>query len=141
MNYSYDPTKIKDRGKNQMRFETGDTLVDGGSDTCALSDEEYEGLLADVENGGMAWKKAKLYVLEAILHKMSFQVNVKIDVLQYDFGGRTEMWKKLYDDLKSEITGAKSVPSMSADAVCKPPYFYSGMGRNPMTGDRRRYVR
>ena len=45
MTYTYDPLKIKDRGKDQMRFEIGDTLVDGGADTCALSDEEYEGML------------------------------------------------------------------------------------------------
>ncbi len=130
MNYTYDPLKIKDRGKNQMRFEIGDTLISGGADTCALSDEEYDGVLAGIENNAFAWKKAKLYLLGAILHKISYQADIRIDVLQYNFSGRAEVWKRMYDDLKAEVSRAQSVPKMGADIVNKPPYFYTGMGEN-----------
>ena len=127
MTYTYDPLKIKDRGKDQMRFEIGDTLVDGGADTCALSDEEYEGMLSGITEGIMAWKKAKLSILKAILFKMSYQVDTKIDVLQYNFGDRADRWKKLYDDLKKEVSKTASVPVMGAEVMEKPPYFYAGM--------------
>ena len=35
MTYSYDPARIRERGKDQMRFELGDTVTEGGADTCA----------------------------------------------------------------------------------------------------------
>ena len=85
MTYSYDPTQIRARGKDQMRFELGDTQTDGGADTCALADEEYEAVLAGLKAGKKAWLCAKLAVLEAILFKMSYQVDTRIDVLQYGF--------------------------------------------------------
>lgn len=130
MNYTYDPLKINDLGKNQMRFEIGDTVVCGGADTCVLSDEEYEGALSGIENNALAWKKAKLYLLGAILHKFSYQADTKIDVLQYNFGERAQRWKRLYDDLKKEVSSTQSAPKMGADIINKPPYFYTGMGEN-----------
>lgn len=130
MNYSYDPLKIKDRGKDQMRFELGDTFVDGGADTCALADEEYEGMLSGIADNAIAWKKAKLSVLKAILFKMSYQVDTKIDALQYNFGGRAERWKKLYEDLKAEVGKTASVFVIDTDITEKPPYFYTGMNSN-----------
>lgn len=130
MNYSYDPLKIKDRGKDQMRFELGDTFVDGGADTCALADEEYEGMLSGIADNAIAWKKAKLSVLKAILFKMSYQVDTKIDSLQYNFGGRAERWKKLYEDLKAEVGKTASVPVIDTEITEKPPYFYTGMNSN-----------
>lgn len=51
MTYSYDPTQIRARGKDQMRFELGDTQTDGGADTCALADEEYEAVSRPVHHG------------------------------------------------------------------------------------------
>ena len=39
--YTYDPSKIQENGKDRMRFELGDTMVEGEAETCALSDEEY----------------------------------------------------------------------------------------------------
>lgn len=131
MTYSYDPTKIKARGKDQMRFELGDTQTDGGADTCALSDEEYEAMLDGLKDGKKAWQYAKLAVLEAILFKMSYQVDTKIDVLQYNFGARAEKWQKLYDTLKKQILAAASVPTLAPSAREKPPYFHKGMEENP----------
>ena len=43
--YSYDATKIGERGKDRMRFELGDIMVEGMEQTSALSDEEYNAIL------------------------------------------------------------------------------------------------
>lgn len=131
MTYSYDPAKIRERGKDQMRFELGDTLTDGGADTCALADEEYAAVLDGLEEGRTAWRCAKLAVLEAILFKLSYQVNTRIDVLQYDFGERAARWQKMYDTLKKQMLGAASIPALAPSIVETPPYFHKGMEENP----------
>lgn len=41
LTYVYDPSKIAENGKDRMRFELGDTMVEGAAETCALCDEEY----------------------------------------------------------------------------------------------------
>ena len=38
--YTYEPEKISENGKDRMRFELGDTMVEGGADTSALADAE-----------------------------------------------------------------------------------------------------
>ena len=131
MTYSYDPTQIRARGKDQMRFELGDTQTDGGADTCALADEEYEAVLAELKAGKKAWLCAKLAVLEAILFKMSYQVDTRIDVLQYGFGDRAERWQKMYDALKKQILATASIPTLAPSITETPPYFHKGMEENP----------
>lgn len=132
MTYSYDPTQIRAGGKDQMRFELGDTYTEGGAETCALADEEYEAVLAERKEGGKAWVRAKLAVLEAILFKMSYQTDTKIDVLQYSgLGDRAERWRKMYDDLRKRTLAASSVPSLAPSAAGTAPYFHKGMGENP----------
>jgi len=140
MTYTYDPHKIKGRGKDQMRFELGDTLVDGGAETCALADEEYAGILyyEDEESGikytlkpgRKAWLFAKLYVLEAIMFKLSYQVDTKIDALSYGLGKRAEHWKNLYEMIRQQILASFGLPFMNAKAQHKPPYFHTGMNEN-----------
>lgn len=130
MTYSYDPTKIRGRGKDQMRFELGDTQTDGGADTCALADEEYDAVLAGLKPGKKAWLFAKLDVLEAILFKLSYQVDTRIDVLQYDLGERADRWKKLYDDVKKQALATASVPTLPPSMEKTPPYFHKGMQEN-----------
>jgi len=130
MTYTYYPGKIKARGKDQMRFELGDTYVDGGSETCVLADEEYIGLLKGLKPGRKAWLSAKLYVLEAIMLKLSYQVDTKIDVLQYSFGTRAEQWQKMYETLRKQILANIGVPTMAESAEKKPPYFYTGIDEN-----------
>lgn len=130
MNYSYDPTKIRQRGKDQMRFELGDTQVEGGADTCALADEEYEAVLDGIKEGKKAWLFAKLAVLEAILFKLSYQVDTRIDVLEYDLGERADRWKKLYDDVKKQTLALASVPNLAPSITETPPYFHKEMQSN-----------
>lgn len=40
MAYNYDPAAVAEYGKDRMRFELGDTMVEGGPDTTALTDDE-----------------------------------------------------------------------------------------------------
>lgn len=131
MTYSYDPTQIRSRGKDQMRFELGDTQTEGGADTCALADEEYEAVLTGLNEGKKAWLYAKLAVLEAILFKMSYQVDTRIDVLQYGFGDRAERWQKMYDALRKQILASVSIPTLAPSVIETPPYFHKGMEENP----------
>jgi hypothetical protein len=133
MTYSYDPTQIKAGGKDQMRFELGDTFTDEDAETCALADEEYTAIIESYTSGNATkkWKRAKLDVLQAIVFKLAYQVDTKIDVLTYDFGERAERWKALYDELSQELTAADSIPTMSAEATHKQPYFFGGMLNNP----------
>ena len=60
--YTYEPEKISENSKDRMRFELGDTMVEGGADTSALADaeitaalemwrEDYEKLKKEVANG------------------------------------------------------------------------------------------
>jgi len=128
--YTYDPEKIKERGKDQMRFELGDTYVDGGATTSALADEEYESILYGLKPERKAWLFAKLYVLEAILFKLSYQVDTKVDVLSYALGERAKHWKDLYEMIRKQILASVGLPTMNARAMEKPPYFHTGMQEN-----------
>lgn len=131
MTYSYDPAKIRERGKDRMRFELGDTVTEGGADTCALSDEEYDAILDGLKEGKKAWVRAKLAVLEAIMFRFSYQMDTKVDVLQYGLGDRAAHWKQLYDDLKKQVRASVSVPAMASAIQNTPPYFHTGMEENP----------
>jgi hypothetical protein len=133
MNYTYDPKEIRARGKDQMRFELGDTLVDGGAETCVLADEEYIALLDGLKDGKMAWLFAKLIILQAILLKLSYQVDTKIDVLSYGLGKRAEQWQKLYEMLRKQYLANVGFPTMAACAENKHPYFHTSMQDNPRT--------
>ena len=130
MTYSYDPTKIRGRGIDQMRFELGDTLIGGGADSCALADEEYAAFVNELLPGKRAWLSAKLAVLEAILLKLSYMVDTKIDVLWYDFGARADRWQKLYHELRKQLLANTGLPTMDERAMNKPPYYFTGMIEN-----------
>ena len=38
--YSYNPADLKGNTMSRMRFELGDTMVQGAENTCAVTDEE-----------------------------------------------------------------------------------------------------
>lgn len=76
--YSYDPTKIGERGKDRMRFELGDTITEGEGQAAALSDEEYEAILATYPG---RWKRAKLALIESIMRRFSYEVDEKVGPL------------------------------------------------------------
>lgn len=138
MNYTYDPRKIRDGGKDQMRFELGDTAVEQGALGCALSDEEYETFLLDLVQGKKPWLVAKISLVKVVLHKFAFQVDTKIDVLEYDFSSRVAHWEKLLAILEKELNSC-AVPVLTGGK--SPPYFIPDMMNNksPLYGKRKRW--
>lgn len=131
-NYTYDPTKITDGGMDQMRFELGDTVVDMEHVTSPLCDEEYNAILAKY---GKSWRKAKLKCLEAIVMKLSFEVDTSVGGLSYQLSERFERWKKMLDEAKKEATAIAGVPRAGDPGSLSPnggtPYFYNDMQCNP----------
>ena len=66
--YTYEPEKIQENGKDRMRFELGDTMVEGGPETSALTDSEIQ---AALELYPGRWKRAKLALLESICRRFA----------------------------------------------------------------------
>lgn len=130
--YSYDPSKLVEKGMDLMRFQLGDTMVEGKEKTCALTDEEYQAVLQTQTN----WKKAKLLCIESILRRFSYEVDTTTGPLSLQFGARAKLWQEEYEKLKKELS--KSCLSTSAISAQvqgqnkKEPYFYTGM----MSGER-----
>lgn len=130
--YTYEPKNITELGKDRMRFELGDIMVEGGSDTTALTDEEIQ---AAISSYPKSWKRAKLLLLESLYRRFSYEVDSKTGPLWLYMHDRAELWKKDYDDLKKEISaGACNVPKSSIRGHSKPPYFYAGMHQNERVG-------
>lgn len=131
MIYSYDPTKITDGGKDQMRFELGDTVVETGALASPLCDQEYEAIL---KKHGANWKVAKFHCLSAIVQKLSFEVDTTVDGLHYSLSQRFERWKKMKDDAEKSLKAASSTPRVGNEASLMPhggtPYFYNNMQAN-----------
>lgn len=129
--YTYDPTKITGKGLDQMRFELGDTIVDMDAITSPLCDEEYTAI---IEKYGSNWRKAKLKCLEAIVMKLSYEVNTSIDGLSYSLSDRFDRWKKMLDEEKKAMRGISGVPRAGDPGSLMPhggtPYFYNDMQAN-----------
>ena len=131
--YVYEPDKITENGKDRMRFELGDTMVEGAAETCALCDEEYAAALSMYPN---SWRRAKLALLESIVHRFFYEVDTKVGPLSLSLRQRAEAWKAMYDDLKAECA-AMGAPSANSKALFRPPYFYEGMHDNREMGTTR----
>lgn len=125
--YTYEPEKIRERGKDRMRFELGDIMTGGGAETCALADEEYEAILAQYPEN---WRRAKLALIESIVRRFSYEVDTKVGPLSLSLSQRLEAWQQMAAELKRELARS-GVPSANPAAVGSPPYFYAGMHDNP----------
>lgn len=128
--YTYNPSKIGEKGKDRMRFELGDTMVEGGAETAALTDEEIDAVLVLYLN---RWKKAKLALVESLCRRFAFEVDTDVGPLSLGLQGRVTVWREMYKELKAE-TGGYSAPSANPAAIGGSPYFYTGMMDNPTTG-------
>lgn len=126
--YTYEPGNVKESGKDRMRFELGDTMVEGGSDTTALTDEEIQ---AAIDTYPKSWKRAKLMLLESLCRRFAYEVDTRTGPLTLSLHDRAELWKADYESLKKEISAeACNVPRFGNGAHNKPPYFYTGMQQN-----------
>lgn len=123
--YNYDPAKLAEHGKDLMRFELGDTMVEGKEKTCALTDEEYEAILGMHQN----WKRAKLACIESIFRRFSYEPDTQTGPLSLQFGARAKLWQEEYEKLKSSLSkGAISATAIHVQGdACGRPYFYTGM--------------
>lgn len=130
-NYTYNPAEIKDKTVSRMRFELGDTMVEGNSDTAALTDEEIQ---VAIDSYPKSWKKAKLMLVESIYRRFSYEVDTKTGPLSLSLHERAETWKEAYEALKKEVKAENiSVPAFAGNAGKKPPYFFTGMQENERT--------
>lgn len=128
--YTYEPEKISENGKDRMRFELGDTMVEGGSDTSALADAE---ITAALEMYPGKWKRAKLALLESICRRFAYEPDTKTGPLSFSFGERAKQWREDYEKLKKEVAnGCASAPrfGVGIDGREKQPYFHTGMMEN-----------
>ena len=131
MTFSYDPTKITEGGKDQLRFELGDTVVDMGGIPAVLSDQEYDAILGKYPN---SWRSAKFYALQAIVMKLSYEVDTSVGGLSYSLNQRFDRWKKMLDEEKKAMAGLMGLPTPGDPTSLSPyggtPYFYNDMQRN-----------
>lgn len=125
--YTYDPAGITAKGKDAMRFELGDVMVDGGAKSAYLSDEE---IIAMLNMYPTSWRRAKLALVESVLRRFSYEVDTKIGPLNLGLSARSEAWSAMYKELKAEAQGACAMPSDSTVGKNVPPYFHSGMHDN-----------
>ncbi len=128
--FSYDPTKITDNGIHQMRFELGDTVTDMGGISAALCDEEYQAI---IDKYGKSWRKAKFMCLRAIVMKLSYEVDTRVDGLSYSLSQRYDRWKKMLDEAEAELKAMNGLPianKASLSPAGGTPYFYNDMQTN-----------
>lgn len=130
--FTYDPTLITAGGVDQMRFELGDTVVDMEGIASPLCDEEYAAIIDKYKN----WRLAKLKCLEAIVMKMSYEVNTSVGGLSYSLDQRYERWKKLLEEDKKIMAGIAGVPvagdpnSLIPHGLTPTPYYHDDMQAN-----------
>lgn len=126
--YTYNPENVKEHGKDRMRFELGDVMVDGLSDTTALTDEEIQ---VAIDAYPKSWKRAKLMLLESLCRRFAYEVDTKTGPLQLNMQERAKLWREDYDKLKKEVSAESCSISQFRNGVHnKPPYFYTGMQQN-----------
>jgi hypothetical protein len=126
--YTYDAVNVSEYGKDRMRFELGDTMVEGGPDTSALTDEEIQAAIDSYPN---AWKRSKLMLLESLCRRFAYEVDAKTGPLSLSMNARAKLWRDDYEALKAEVSAeANSIPKSSTMINRKPPYFFTGMQRN-----------
>jgi len=129
--YTYEPANVTALGKDRMRFELGDTMVEGGADTAALTDEEIQAALGTYPK---VWKRAKLMLLESLYRRFAYEVDTKTGPLTLSLQERAKAWRDDYMALKKEVSAEScTAPKFGGGAHSKPPYFYVGMHRNERT--------
>lgn len=130
--YTYDPANLSQYGVDRMRFELGDTMIEGKEQTCALCDEEYKAVIPAAVRSKRQWKRAKLSCIESIFRRFSYEPDTKVGPLSLSFGDRAALWQAEYEKLKKELEKTSASPGailMNAGTVeiQPPPYFYNGM--------------
>lgn len=129
--YTYDVRKLNDNSVNQMRFELGDTIVEGKDKTCVLCDEEYLSVIDrafSIEN--KSWKRAKFLCLQAIVMKLSYEVDYKADSISFSLSQRYKNWKEMYEEEKKLDKSSSISLSLGSSNLKDEHYFTLGMLNN-----------
>ena len=136
--YTYDPSKLSEKGKDKVRFDLGDTLVEMGAMKAYLSDEEIEACLAEAKT----FKRAELMLVESLVSRFAYEVDTKVGTLSYSLKQRYDAWLAKRNRLKAEVEGESALPSDSvANGRRSKPSFWKGMHDHPWglsRGDWRR---
>lgn len=133
MNYTYNPAEITQSSVSRARFELGDVMVDGGAETCMLSDEEIQAVIDSTRK----WKTVLYKLADAVCMRLAYETDWKDDGTSFNLNQRSERWMKLRDKLKAEAEAGAAIPMCGAvnDSVANPEdgghYFYGGMMQNP----------
>ncbi len=131
--YTYDVRKLNDNGVNQMRFELGDTIVEGADKTCVLCDEEYKAMIDKAFSENKNWKRAKFLCLKAIVMKLSYEVDYKADSISFSLSQRYEHWRKMYEEEKKLNEHSSISSTLGKNNLKNEHYFTLGMLNNPKT--------
>jgi len=131
-NYTYNPAEITEESVSRARFELGDIAVEGKADTCYLSDQEIQAIIAT--ESGWKWKLFRL--ADAVCMRLSYEVNFKNDGTSFDMNQRAERWMRLRDKLKDEASLEECLPESGAvnDSIGSADgghYFYRDMTSSP----------
>ena len=119
--YSYNPALSADGGLHQMRFELGDCLVAEAEKTAYLTDEEIVEAIATSKS----WKRAKLKLVESLLHRFMFEVTTEIREAKWQLSDRVDFWEKLRKRLKDEIDAEDAAQAFGFMAgKSRPPAFW-----------------
>lgn len=133
MTYSYNPAEIAKKSVSRARFELGDVMVDGGSETCMLSDEEIQAII----NSTPKWKMVLYKLAEAVCMRLSYETDWRDDGTSFNLSQRAERWERLRDKLKAQAEAESTIPTCGAVAssISNPEdgghYFFGGMMTNP----------
>lgn len=133
MTYSYYPENINTDMKDRMRFELADNDVSQNELSAALADEEITAMLEQYPKN---FKMAKFKLVEHLLFRYGQDVDNKVGPVSWTFSNRTEMWKKIYDDMKKDMAlSCSGIKPYGGKGKKRKNYFYVGMMNNP-GGDR-----
>jgi len=133
MTYTYNPADLTKNSVSRARFELGDVLVEGGTETCLLSDEEISAIIESTPK----WKVALYKLADAVCMRLSFETDWRDDGTAFNLNQRAERWTKLRDALKKDADAVSCIPTSGAvkDSIRNPEdgghYFYAGMMQSP----------
>ena len=130
--YTYNPADITTASVSRARFELGDIAVEGGKETCYLSDQEISAIIST----GMGWKRTLFTLASAVCMRLSYETDWKNDGTQFNLSQRADRWMKLRDKLEKEADLEDCIPESGAvnDTLQAPDgghYFRRNMTNSP----------
>ena len=92
-----------------------------------FSDEE---IIAAIE-GSQSWKRAAFRLVETLLHRFAYEVDVEIKEASWKLNQRVDEWKDLWKRLKSELEVEEMTGAFGfTGGKSRPPIFRIGMNDN-----------